>query len=221
LTDEVIKLVLRIPPNSNFNFNSGQYVNIFKASVKRSYSIANNFNNGNQLHFFIKYYDKGLMSEYFFNKAKLNDLLRIEGPIGTFFLRNTPIKNIIFLSTGTGIAPVKAILESLISSETKYLNKKFWIIHGARYKKDLFWNPSIKNTNLDIEYVPVLSRENENWKGAKGYVQHIVLNKQIDLSDSQVYACGSNEMIESAKNLLCCSGLEEINFFSDAFIQTN
>ena len=82
-------------------------------------------------------------------------------------------------------------------------------------------NPSIKNTNLDIEYVPVLSRENENWKGAKGYVQHIVLNKQIDLSDSQVYACGSNEMIESAKNLLCCSGLEEINFFSDAFIQTN
>jgi CDP-4-dehydro-6-deoxyglucose reductase len=101
------------------------------------------------------------------------------------------------------------------------LNKKFWIIHGARYKKDLFWNPSIKNTNLDIEYVPVLSRENENWKGAKGYVQHIVLNKQIDLSDSQVYACGSNEMIESAKNLLCCSGLEEINFFSDAFIQTN
>ena len=106
LTDDVLKVTLRIPPNSNFKFNSGQYVNIIKGNLTRSYSIANSSDHKNQLEFFIKKYTNGLMSAYFFNEAKINDLLRLEGPIGTFFLRDSSLKNIIFLATGTGIAPV-------------------------------------------------------------------------------------------------------------------
>ena len=113
LTDDVIKIVLRLPPNSNFNFNPGQYVNIIKGNLTRSYSIANISNHKNQLEFFIKKYTNGLMSEYFFKEAKINDLLRLEGPIGTFFLRNSSFKNIIFLATGTGIAPIRSILKKL------------------------------------------------------------------------------------------------------------
>jgi CDP-4-dehydro-6-deoxyglucose reductase, E3 len=219
LTDDVIKVVLRLPPNSNFNFNSGQYLNIIKGNLTRSYSIANCSNHKNQLEFFIKKYTNGLMSEYFFKEAKVNDLLRLEGPIGTFFLRYSGFKNIIFLATGTGIAPIKSILEGLDKSHEQYQNKNLWVIVGARFQDDLFWEPNLKN--LNIKYIPVLSRQINDWNGAKGYVQDIVLKQQIDLENTQVYACGSNDMINSAKELLLKNNLKENNFFSDAFVQTN
>jgi CDP-4-dehydro-6-deoxyglucose reductase, E3 len=219
LTDDIIKVVLRLPPNSNFNFNSGQYVNIVKGNITRSYSIANSSEHKNQLEFFIQNYENGLMSEYFFKEAKINDLLRLEGPIGTFFLRDSSFENIVFLATGTGIAPIKSILEGLDKSHEQYRNKNFWVIIGARYQDNLFWEPNTKN--LRIKYIPVLSRQDNDWNGEKGYVQDIVLKQQIDLENAQVYACGSNEMISSAKELLLDNNLKENNFFSDTFIQTN
>jgi CDP-4-dehydro-6-deoxyglucose reductase len=219
LTEDVIKVVLRLPPNSNFNFNSGQYVNIIRGNLTRSYSIANSSDQKNQLEFFIKKYQKGMMSKYFFEEAKINDLLRIEGPIGTFFLRKAQNKNIIFLATGTGIAPIKSIIEELEKSTDDYKDMKLWLFFGARYKDDLFWEPNLGK--LNIKYIPVLSRQDNDWNGAKGYVQDIVLNKKIDLVNSQVYACGSNNMIKSAKELFIKNNLKESNFFSDAFVQTN
>ena len=219
LNDDVIKIVVRIPPNSNFNFNSGQFINIIKDGITRSYSIANSSYHKNQLEFFIKNYENGLMSEYFFNKAKINDLLRLEGPLGTFFLRDSCFKNIIFLATGTGIAPIKSILEELEESHEQYKNKNMWIFIGARYQEDLFWEPNFKN--LNIKYIPVLSRADNDWKGERGYVQDLVLKQQIDLENTQVYACGSNDMINSAKELFFKNNLKENNFFSDAFVQTN
>ena len=219
LTDDVIKVTLRLPPNSNFNFNSGQYVNIIKGNITRSYSIASSSDQKNQLEFFIKKYTNGLMSEYFFKKAKINDLLILEGPIGTFFLRDSNFKNIIFLATGTGIAPIKSILEGLEKSYEQYQNKKLWVIVGARYQEDLFWKPNFKN--LNIKYIPVLSKEEDNWNGEKGYVQDIVIKQQIDLENTQVYACGSNDMINSTKELCFKNNLKKNNFFSDAFVQTN
>ena len=148
LTDDVIKVVLRLPPNSNFRFNSGQYVNIIKGNLTRSYSIANCSDHKNQLEFFIKNYENGLMSAYFFKEAKINDLLRLEGPIGTFFLRDSNFKNIVFLATGTGIAPIKSILEGLDQSHEQYQNKNLWVIVGARYQEDLFWEPNFKILNI-------------------------------------------------------------------------
>jgi len=219
LTDDILKLVLRLPPNSKFNFNSGQYVNITKGNLTRSYSIANSSDHKNQLEFFIKKYQKGLMSNYWFESAKINDLLRIEGPIGTFFLRESSCKNVVFLATGTGIAPIRSILQELEKSPLDYRNKNFLVIVGSRYKKDLFWEPNLNM--LNIKYIPVLSRQEDDWNGEKGYVQDIVIKQQIDLENTQVYACGSNDMINSAKELFVENNLKESNFFSDAFVQTN
>lgn len=219
LTDDVLKITLRIPPNSNFKFNSGQYVNILKGDLSRSYSIANCSKHKNQLEFFIKKYQNGLMSNYFFEEAKTNDLLRLEGPIGTFFFRDSVLKNIVFLATGTGIAPIKSILQELEKNSVDYPNKKFWVIVGARFKEDLFWKPNFEN--LNIKYIPVISRPENNWDGEKGYVQDIVIKQQIDLEITQVYACGSKNMINSAKELFFKNNLKENNFFYDTFIQTN
>ena len=221
LNDTVIEVSLRLPPNSNFGYNSGQYVIITKGSIKRSYSVANSYRESGLLTFLIKKYENGRMSNYWFDEAKENDLLRIEGPIGSFFLRESDLENIIFLATGTGIAPIKAILESVSQHNQKYKNKKFWVFNGARYEGDLFWRTNELNAISNLTYIPVLSRASENWKGEKGYVQKIVVKSGIDLTNAQVYACGSNNMIESAKKTLVENGLNIKNFFSDAFVATN
>ena len=98
-------------------------------------------------------------------------------------------------------------------------NKNMWVIVGARYQKDLFWEPNLKNSH--IKYIPLLSRQVNDWNGAQGYVQYIALKQEIDLENTQVYACGSNDMINSAKELFFKNNLKENNFFSDAFVQTN
>jgi CDP-4-dehydro-6-deoxyglucose reductase len=221
LNDTVIEVILRLPPNSNFRYNSGQYVNITKGYIKRSYSVANAYRESGILTFLIKKYGNGLMSNYWFDEAKENDLLRIEGPIGSFFLRETEVENIIFLATGTGLAPVKAIIESISESPKKLSNKKIWIFSGARNENDIFWQPNQLDVIPNLKYIPVLSRASEEWKGEKGYIQDILIKKNIPLDNAQVYACGSNTMIESAKKLLTEKGLNKKNFFSDAFVATN
>ena len=221
LNETVIEVSLRLPPNSNFGYNSGQYVNITKATIKRSYSVANAYRESGVLTFLIKKYDNGLMSNYWFDEAKENDLLRIEGPLGSFFLRETETENIIFLATGTGVAPIKAILESIIETPNKFSNKKIWIFSGVRNESDIFWQPNELNEIPNLKYIPVLSRASEVWKGEKGYVQDILIKQNIPLENAQVYACGSNTMIESAKKLLFENGLNKKNFFSDAFVATN
>ncbi|MEN9369975.1 MAG: hypothetical protein RI952_840 [Bacteroidota bacterium] len=221
LNDTVIEVSLRLPPNSNFGYISGQYVNITKGQIKRSYSIANAFQENGTLKFLIKKYENGLMSNYFFNEAKEGDLLRIEGPVGSFFLRESEEENIIFLATGTGVAPIKAILESLKFHDKMFQNKKYWLFNGARFESDLFWSTSEINAILGLKYIPVLSRAEEGWNGERGYVQEIVINSGIDLKNAQVYACGSNNMIESAKKTLVQNGLNIKQFFSDAFLASN
>ena len=219
LTEDVIKVTLRFPPNQSLHFIAGQYVNIIKGNIKRSYSIANAPNENSSLEFFIKKYEGGLFSQYWFNEAKVNDLLRIEGPKGTFFLRNnTNCKNIILLATGTGIAPVKSILESIVDSSEKFKDSTIFVFWGVRHFKDLFWNPT--DLGLEINYYPVLSRET-NALTEFGHVQNILLNKNIDLKESVVYACGSNDMIHEAKGKLIENGLPDFNFYSDAFVTSN
>lgn len=220
LTKDVINVKLRLPPTAKFKYNSGQYINLIKGDIKRSYSVANAYKEKATLEFFIKNYEKGFMSNYFFNEAKENDLLRMEGPLGSFFLRDSLKKNIIFLATGTGIAPIKAILEYASENHADFEGKTFWLFFGARYQKDIFWEP-LNFDFIQLNYTIVLSRETIPFNGFKGYVQNAVLASNIDLSDAQVYACGSNDMILSAKKILINDDLKEQNFFSDAFVETN
>ena len=157
-----------------------------------------------------------MFSNYWFCEAKPNDLLRVEGPLGTFFYRHKEeCTHIVLLATGTGIAPIKAILEQLQASPELLANKKVWLLWGGRKKEDLFWKPNF--TFAHFEYIPVLTRE-DDWQGAKGYVQEIASSQTISWPTAQVYACGSEVMIQSAQELLTKQGLKEENFFADAFV---
>lgn len=212
MNDSIIKVSLKLPPSQKFEFLEGQYVDIIKDSIKRSYSIASS-SSSSVLDFFIRNYDDGIMSKYWFEKLAVNDLLRISGPKGTFFLRNEQDMNtLVFIATGTGIAPIKSIIESdSFDEKTKYF-KRILVFWGMRYKTDIFWRPD----NSRIVFIPVLSRETDK----KLYVQDLIEDFKINANETVVYACGSNAMIGEVKNKFLNSGLLESHFFSDSFVQS-
>ncbi len=216
LTADVIKLVLRFPPNAGFAFLPGQYVNIIKGSIKRSYSIAGS-KGLNALEFYIKNHEQGQMSKYLFGEAKENDLLRVEGPLGSFFLREDSLKNLIFLATGTGIAPILGMLQS--SDNHELLGKRnIYLFHGGRFKDDLIEQDFFRHS--DLHYYPTLSREKIDDYNF-GYIQNILLSEEIDLRNATVYACGSEKMINNAKIILIQAGLSPREYYSDAFLESN
>jgi len=217
ITDYIVEVELRLPPTASFNFLEGQFIDVIgPEGVRRSYSIANHANE-KTIKLFIKKVENGVLSQYWFHEAKANDLLRIEGPKGSFFFRQ-PERNIIFMATGTGIAPVKSILDKLAETPDVFSAIYFSLYWGNRRVEDFFWSPSYSSLNLN--YVPVLSKENDLWHGRLGYIQDMVIEDSLSMGDTQVYACGSLQMIESASILLVEKGLEEKQFYADAFVSS-
>lgn len=217
LAADVIKVVLRLPPGVALNFIPGQYIDVIgPGGIRRSYSLANAPKADNTLELHIRAVEKGTMSQYWFNQAALNDLLRLNGPQGTFFLRNISKRDLIFLATGTGLAPVKAMLEILPGLGSDQQPVSITLVWGARYEHDLYFDvaslPGIK------KYIPVLSRAESTWEGERGYVQDVLLRHISDLHNVVVYACGSDAMIHSAKSTLIAAGLPSQHFYSDAFV---
>lgn len=220
LKKDVVQIFIRLPPASPLVFLAGQYIDVIgQGGVRRSYSIANAPRADGKLELQIRHVEQGLMSQYWFREAKQNDLLRLEGPLGTFSLRESKASNLVFLATGTGIAPVKAMLEQLASNPAQAAHKTIYVYWGGRTLDDLYWIPSFDS--LDIKFIPVLSRSEADWSGRKGYVQQALLNDGIQLAEVVVYACGSDVMIQSARENLVAAGLSPRNFYSDAFLSSS
>jgi len=217
LAPDVIKVVLRLPPGVTFNFIPGQYIDVIgPGGIRRSYSLAHAPKADNMLELHIRAVENGAMSQYWFSHSAVNDLLRFHGPQGTFFLRKITHRDLIFLATGTGIAPVKAMLEALPSLPADQLPRSVTVMWGARHERDLYFDiaglPGIQ------KYIPVLSRAEEAWQGQRGYIQDALLRNMPDLRNGMVYACGSAAMIHSAKSTLTAAGLPSQYFYYDAFV---
>jgi len=215
LNDDVIEVVLRLPPRSNFTFIAGQYIDLIHAGIRRSYSIANTARLDGKLELQVKKVEGGIMSDYLFLQAAQNDLLRLEGPRGTFSYRDDGSENLVLLATGTGMAPIKAVLESF---KNLGIDKTIYVVWGAKRKKDLYFDTG--STGTKHKFVPVLSREKQIGF-FYGYVQNAVLDLGLDLKKTTVYACGSEIMIRDALALLVENGLEKKRFYSDAFVSSN
>jgi len=219
LAPEIVHVVLRTPPASQLRFLPGQYVDVLIDGVRRSYSLANAPRTDGLLELIVKRYPGGKLSEYWFERASPNDLIRIEGPFGTFFLRDQAPTNIIFLATGTGIAPVKALLEELARDPQRAQHHRLSVFWGNREAENFCWDPA--SLNLDVAFQHLLSGDRSDWTGARGYVQDAAVRHGIDSQDSVVYACGSNAMIASAREKFQMLGLPAKRFFSDAFVSSN
>lgn len=221
LTEDVVEVVLRLPPKDPLNYLPGQYVDVIgKNGVRRSYSLANAPRADGKMELQIRQVEGGVMSQYWFEELAVNDLLRLEGPQGTFALRDTAPTNLIFLATGTGIAPVKAMIEQMKADPpARFAGKKIWVYWGGRYTSDIYCQ--LDFGLLGVTFVPVLSRPDSGWRGRSGYVQDILVTDEINLADAVVYACGSEHMIASAKEKLIAFGLPQKSFYSDAFVSSN
>ena len=219
LSSDVVEVVLRLPPNSGMNYLPGQYIDVISQGIRRSYSIANFPRLDGKIELQIRQVEHGALSAYWFGDAKANDLLRLEGPLGTFGLRTLSPVNLVFLATGTGIAPVKAMLERLSNQPELVAGKSIHVYWGGRSRADFYWQPVFND--LPLRFIPVLSRPDFAWAGRTGYIQQAVLEDGLALNDSVVYACGSDSMIHSARDKLVAAGLSAKNFYSDAFVSSN
>lgn len=217
LAPDVLRVGLRLPPTSTLDYLPGQYIELIgQGGLRRSFSLANAGAKGDPLELHIRAIAGGAMSRYLFDTAKVGDLLRLRGPLGTFFLRDITGRDLYFLATGTGIAPVKAILEALPALSIDEQPRTLTVLWGGRTPADLYCD--IASLPGEHALIPVLSRAGDDWTGACGHVQDVLLARHPDLSNASVYACGSDAMIHSARSSLLQAGLAERHFHSDAFV---
>jgi CDP-4-dehydro-6-deoxyglucose reductase len=214
VTDDIIILTFRFPPSVKFEYLPGQYIDLSFNGIKRSYSIANTNVITKDIELHIRRVPEGKMSTLIFGQVKENQLMRMEGPKGTFFVRDN-IKPLIFLATGTGIAPIKSIVEKLVHSGDEREIHIYW---GMQYKDELYCTELLNLAEIyrHINFTPVLSRE-ETYIGCKGYVQDIVCDTYDSLAKFEVYACGSLNMINDAAKKFKERQLPSESFHSDAF----
>lgn len=220
LAPDVIELHLRLPASERLQFLAGQYIDILlKDGKKRSFSLANAPHDDAVLQLHIRHVPGGLFTEQVFTSMKVRDILRFNGPHGSFYLREESTKPMIMLAGGTGFAPLKAIIEHAIAEECTRPIDIYW---GAKAKVDLYQNALPEQwaaAHLNIRYIPVLSEPaaDDAWPGRTGLVHQAVLADFPDLSGHQVYACGAPVMIDAAKRDFMAQGLPEEEFFADAF----
>ena len=212
---DVAVLRLRLPPTANFNYLPGQYLDLMYNGITRSYSIASAPAENNMLELHIRKVENGKFSHFVFNEFKPNQLLRMQGPVGTFFVRSNE-KPLIFLAGGTGFAPVKAMVEALIKQDDKRAIHIYW---GARTQNDIYSNLpdqwALKYPHIKSH---VVISDDEQWKGRSGFVHQAVLNDFDKLNEFVVYACGAPAMINIARQTFIEKGLDEHSFIADAFL---
>lgn len=219
---DVCRILLQLPASDKFMYHAGQYVDfLLKDGVRRSYSMANAPHTGNHLELHIRHMPGGKFTDYVFSALKEKEILRFEGPFGSFYLREDSTKPIVLLASGTGFAPIKALIEH---AEFRGLQRPMTLYWGQRRPQDLYASEWIEQalTRLpQLRYVPVISDAlpEDGWRGRSGLVHRAVLQDLPDLSGHQVYACGAPVMVNAAlEDFTQQAGLPADEFYADSFV---
>lgn len=221
LSDDVMLIALQLPANERLQYRAGQYIEfMLKDGKRRSYSMANAPHIDAQITLHVRHMPGGIFTDQVFSSMKERDILRFEGPHGTFFLREDTEKPIILLASGTGFAPIKALIEHLIDLKSPRPVTLYW---GGRRPQDLYmdtlcqeWARTLPNFN----YIPVVSDAlpEDQWTGRSGFVHQAVIADHADLSGYQVYACGAPVVVDSAKrDFIALCQLPPEEFYADSF----
>ena len=224
VSHDVVVIRLQLPASDVLKYHAGQYVEFLLAGGdRRSYSMANAPHTqasapGIELH--IRHMPGGKFTEHVFGAMKEKEILRIEGPYGSFFLREDSSKPMILLASGTGFAPLKALIEHM---QYKNITRPAVLYWGGRRPPDLYmqdWVLAKLAEMPNLRYVPVISDAlpEDHWTGRTGFVHQAVLEDFADLSGHQVYACGAPVVVESAReDYSALAKLPPEEFFADSF----
>jgi CDP-4-dehydro-6-deoxyglucose reductase len=219
LADDVMGLHLKLPASERLQFLAGQYIEfLLRDGSRRSFSMGNAPHDDELIQLHVRRVAGGQFTDHVFGKMKERDILRLEGPLGTFFLRDDSAKPIVFVASGTGFAPIKSIIES---ARRKGVTRPMTLYWGGRRPKDLYMNALAETwAGPQLRYVPVVSDAlpEDHWTGRTGFVHRAVMEDFPDLSGHQVYACGVPVMVDAAKRDFTqqCK-LPEDEFFADSF----
>ena len=218
---DVMIVSLQLPATERMQFKAGQYVEfLLKDGKRRAYSMATPPHADELMTLHIRHMPGGVFTDHVFGTMKERDILRFEGPLGTFFLREDSNKPIVLLASGTGFAPIKSIVEHWAHSKSTRPVTLYW---GGRRPKDLYMHALCEEwarTLPNFRYVPVVSDAlpDDAWSGRTGFVHRAVMEDLPDLSGHQVYACGAPVVVESAqRDYIADCKLPEEEFFADSF----
>ncbi len=223
LAPDVMRLLLGTPPNEPLNWRAGQYLEIVLGDgLRRCYSMASAPRAGGrrQIELHIRHMPGGRFTDHVFGQLRERDLLRVEAPQGSFFLDAQSEKPVVMLASGTGFAPIQAMVEDSLAQGLRRPIDVYW---GGRRRIDLYLDAQARQWAAEhphIRYVPVLSEAGDDpaWTGRTGFVHRAVLQDHPDLSRHQVYACGAPAMVDAARRDFGEAGLPANQFFADAFI---
>jgi len=232
---DVVIVTLQLPASERLQYRAGQFLEFtLGAGAKRCYSIATAPHSDEPISIHVRHMPGGVFTDALFGTAakpiKERDILRLEGPLGTFFLRAESDRPIVLLASGTGFAPIKAIAETIfhlgLNRDDPARSRRartvvlYW---GARARRDLYMNELPERwagEQPNFRYVPVLSdaETQDAWTGRTGLVHQAVMQDLPDLSAYEVYACGAPVMVEAAhRDFVHRCGLPEDQFLADAF----
>ena len=220
LAHDVMGLQLKLPEGKTLEYLAGQYIDILlRDGRRRSFSIANRPEAGSNLELHVRQVPNGGFTGHVFEGLKERELLRFQGPFGTFFLRPDSTGPVILMAGGTGLAPIKAILEEAIHQG---IDRRFHLFWGVRARHDLYLHDQLlglSHEHANLDYVPVLSEPaaDDSWTGETGWVHESVLRQFPNLKDLEVYASGPPPMIDAARTAFAANGLSETRLFYDSF----
>ena len=193
---------------SHFGFVAGQWLS-FKTNepngeeITRAYSIASPPSEDNRFALCLNRVQDGFMSNFLCD-MKAGDEISCQGPFGDFILR-PPMRDTVFIATGTGIAPLRSMLHWLLADDSRHLGKQLWLIFGNRTEKDLYYHDEFLRLAADhanFHYLPTLSRGSQTWQGLRGYVQEHVPGIARSRADMHAYICGLDKMVKANRDLL-------------------
>ncbi|MCC6212635.1 MAG: CDP-6-deoxy-delta-3,4-glucoseen reductase [Burkholderiales bacterium] len=221
LSGDAMRLQLKLPANEKLVYLAGQYVEfLLKDGSRRSFSMANPPHDAELIELHVRHVPGGRFTDHVFGKMKERDILRCEGPLGTFFLREDSDKPIVFVASGTGFAPIKAVIEHMFHKDFARPATLYW---GGRRPADLYMHALAERWAAEhpgFRYVPVISDAlpEDAWRGRTGFVHRAVMEDFPDLSGHQVYACGVPVMVDAARrDFTALCGLPEDEFYADSF----
>lgn len=220
LAHDVIELKLKLPATERLQFLAGQYIDVLlRDGRRRSFSLANAPHRDEFLELHVRRVPGGAFTEHVFEDMKEKALLRIEGPLGSFFLREDSDRPVILMGGGTGFAPLKGILEHAFEIGITRPLHLYW---GARARRDLYLDALPRlwaEEHANFRYTPVLSepQADDAWTGRTGFVHAAVAADYPNLSRYEVYMSGPPPMIEAARTTFAACGLPAEHLYFDSF----
>jgi CDP-4-dehydro-6-deoxyglucose reductase len=218
LNHDVIRLYLKLPEGERLQFLAGQYLNfILDDGEKRAFSIANAPHDDDFIELHIRHVEGGTFTDFLFDGMQEKTIMRIEAPLGSYFLREDSARPVILMGGGTGFAPLKGIIEHAFEIG---VDRPMYLYWGVRAEQDLYL-PDLPEQwakeHGNFSYIPVLSEPGADWQGRTGWVHESVVAEHADLSDFEVYMSGPPPMIDAGKETFLAHGLSEEHLFSDSF----